>query len=176
MRWRDIKKGKTAASESKSTPTVHYAGFWSRVLGFVTDIFMIGLPISLLLMMLFDYDEMKSAGGMDALMQNEEALTNAPDPTASILQLTLYMVIYVIFWHISGQTPGKKMARIKVVDAKTLELASWPQLIIRFFGYFLSAITIIGFFTGLLRKDKRTLHDLISRTAVIYEKEMKGRK
>ena len=169
MRWRNIKHGNPAKTDDTLTPKVRYAGFWSRVLGFVTDIFMIGMPITLLMMAVFGYDETKSADAMDVIMQNEEALTKAPDPTASIAQIALSLILYVFFWHNSGQTPGKKMARIKVVDAKSLELASWPQLIIRFLGYFLSAATLVGFFIGLMRKDKRTLHDLISRTAVIYE-------
>ena len=176
MRWREIKKGGGAAPEKKKITNVRYAGFWSRFLGFVTDVFMIGMPISLLLMMIFGYDNtMKSADGIDVLMQNEAALTNAPDPTSSILQIVLSMAAYVIFWHISGQTPGKKIARIKVVDTTTYERASWLQLIMRFIGYFLSFITLIGFFIGLFRKDKRTLHDLISHTAVIYEGMKNGK-
>lgn len=170
MRWREIKKGGAAAQKSEEQPKVYYAGFWSRFLGFVTDVFMIGMPISLLLMVLFGYDNtMKSADGLDVLMQNEAALTNAPDPTSSILQIVLSMTVYVIFWRMKGQTPGKKIARIKVVDANTFERASWLRLIIRFIGYLFSAITLIGFFIGLFRKDKRALHDLISHTAVIYE-------
>jgi uncharacterized RDD family membrane protein YckC len=167
MRWRNIKQGKNAQNTTEKT--VIYAGFWSRVLGFVTDIFMIGLPVSLLIMMTFGYDQVKSAGAMDVILQTEKAATQAPDPTGSIVQVLLSLAIYVIFWRISGQTPGKKMARTVVVDAKTLERASWHKLVIRFIGYLISMITLIGFFVGLLRKDKRTLHDLISGTAVIRE-------
>lgn len=170
MRWREIKKAKQPASSAKETPpAVHYAGFWPRVLGFVTDLFMIGMPVSLLMMMMFGYESTKSAGALDVLTQNQEALAHAPDPTASIMQFVLSLLIYVVFWRISGQTPGKKMAQTKVVDAKTLERASWLQLVIRFIGYFISILSLVGFFIGLMRKDRRTLHDLISRTAVIYE-------
>ncbi|MBD3799825.1 MAG: RDD family protein [Epsilonproteobacteria bacterium] len=51
----------------------------------------------------------------------------------------------------------------------TLQNASILKLTIRFFGYFISLITLIGFFIPLLRKDNRSLHDLISGTAVIRE-------
>ena len=68
------------------------------------------------------------------------------------------------------QTPGKKMARLLVVDAKTLERASTLQLIVRFLGYLVSALPFfLGFFIGVFRRDKRTLHDLISHTAVIRD-------
>ena len=167
MRWREIKQGrKPARQEAKPVP---YAGFLPRLLGFVTDLFMIGLPVSLLIMMIFGYDQVNSAGAMDVILQTEKATTHAPDPTGSIVQVLLSLVIYVAFWRTSGQTPGKKMARIRVVDAKTLGRASWPKLTVRFVGYFLSALTLVGFFIGLLRQDRRTLHDLISGTAVVRE-------
>jgi len=167
MRWRAIKHGKKSGTAAPKP--VPYAGFMPRLLGFVTDLFMIGLPVSLLIMMIFGYDQVNSAGAMDVILQTEKAKTHAPDPTGSIVQILISLVVYVAFWATSGQTPGKKMARIRVVDAKTLERASWPKLTLRFVGYFLSLITLVGFFVGLLRRDRRTLHDLISGTAVIRE-------
>jgi len=130
---------------------------------------MIGLPVSLVAMMLFGYDQVNSAGAMDVILQTEKAKTHAPDPAASIAQVVISLLVYVLFWHGSGQTPGKKMARIRVVDAATFERAPWWKLGVRFAGYFVSAITVFGFFTGFLRKDRRALHDLLSGTAVIRE-------
>ncbi len=170
MRWRNIKNTKQTTAAEKPAPSILFTRFWGRVMGFVTDLFMIGLPISIFMMTVFGRDEMKSATALDVLEKNEVAITNAPDPMVSILHVVFTMSIYVYMWHKNGQTPGKKMARAKVVDAKTLEQASYFQLALRFLGYFLSAITIFGFFLGLLRKDNRTLHDLISRTAVINSK------
>jgi uncharacterized RDD family membrane protein YckC len=83
------------------------------------------------------------------------------------MQISLFLITYVWLWHKSGQTPGKKLAYIRVVDAKTFENAPYWKLTLRFIGYFISLITVIGFFIGLLRKDHRSLHDLISGTAVI---------
>ena len=166
MRWRTLKK-----QRYKHPPVpekrVHYAPFWPRALGFVTDIFMIGLPISLLMMGLFGHDQMHSATALDVLSHSPKAQTNPPNPVASITQMALFMITYVVLWHLYGQTPGKKLARIRVVDAKTLANASYWKLVIRFTGYFVSLISIVGFFVGLMRKDKRTLHDLLSGTAVI---------
>ncbi len=165
MRTKKLKKNSKIIQPSK--PVVHYAPFWSRALGFCTDIFMIGLPIALLMMILFGYDQMHTAGGMDVIVHNEKALAHPPNPLVSLTQLSLFMIVTVIFWHRGGQTPGKKLARIRVVDARTLGNASYWKLIVRFIGYFISLITLIGFFIGLLRCDKRSLHDLLSGTAVI---------
>lgn len=167
MRWRTLKKKQNLSQPLK--PKIMYAPFWPRALGFVTDIFMIGLPISLLVSAFFGYDQMHTATGLDLIMNDPKARINPPDPVASILQMTLFMLTYVLLWHYSGQTPGKKLARIRVVDAKTFQNASYPKLVLRFIGYFLSLLSIIGFFIGLFRRDKRSLHDLLSGTAVIRE-------
>lgn len=165
MRWRTLKQ--TNKIKTPVKPKIDYAPFWPRAAGFATDIFMIGLPISLITMMIFGYDQMQTAGGLDVLVHDPKAQSNPPNPIASLLQMTLFLLTYVWFWHKSGQTPGKKLARIRVVDAKTIEAAPYWKLTLRFIGYFLSFVTLVGFFVGIFRKDKRTLHDLISGTAVI---------
>jgi uncharacterized RDD family membrane protein YckC len=164
MRWRTLK---TKKQPKPTKPQTLFAPFWPRVAGFATDIFMIGLPISLISMMLFGYDQMHTASGLDVLVHDPKAQTNPPNPIASIIQITLFLLTYVWFWHKSGQTPGKKLAHIRVVDTSTLQNATYWKLSLRFIGYFLSFISVVGFFIPLLRKDKRALHDLISGTAVI---------
>ena len=134
------------SQKSHATAIIHYASFWSRALAFITDIFMIGLPISLILIALFGYDQTHTAGGMDVLLQNKEALKNPPNPLVSLTQVLLFMLVTVTLWHRSGQTPGKKLARIRVVDARTLKNASYWKLILRFIGYFLSLITFSWIF------------------------------
>lgn len=169
MRFRELKK-QTRQELKRNQPIVAYAGFIPRIKAFVTDIFMIGLPVALVIMVLFGYEETKSAGAIDLIVQDQVSLEHRPNPMASIVQILLIMGVHVGMWKRDGQTPGKKFAKIQVVDAKTLQRASYLQLCLRFVGYFLSFITLIGFFVGLFRKDKRTLHDLLSATAVIYTK------
>ena len=170
MRFRNIKK-QAKLPKKEAEVFVPYARFLDRAKAFVTDIFMIGLPVALIIMMLFGYDETKSAGALDVIVQDEKARTHAPDPMASIVQILLILGVHVVLWKKDGQTPGKKFAHIKVVDVKTLKEASYFKLFIRFVGYFFSIIPFgLGFFMSLMRKDKRTLHDILSGTAVIYTK------
>lgn len=161
------KRSSTITQKSHSPVIIHYASFWSRALAFITDVFMIGLPISLILIALFGYDQTHTAGGIDVVLQNKEALKNPPNPLISLTQVLLFMLVTVTLWHRSGQTPGKKLARVRVVDARTLKKASYWKLILRFIGYFFSFISLIGFFIPLIRKDNKTLHDLLSGTCVI---------
>jgi len=132
--------------------TIHYAGFWLRLLAIITDTFLIVLPSGILVGLLF---------GQTAL-ENPQA-----SPEAGVFQVTLLAIIHIIMWHKFGQTPGKKAAFLKVVDASTFENASYLKLTLRFGLYFLSMISLIGFFIGIFRTDKKMLHDLLSATTVI---------
>jgi len=137
-------------------------------MAFTTDIFMVGLPITIIIMIFFGYDQMQSAGFSDAVMQTETAQQHAPNPLASVVQFLLYITTFVLLWKLTGQTPGMKMAGIEIVDVQTLKRPSYLQLIARFFSYFLS-LFFFGYLWGLFRKDKRMLPDLIARTTLIYK-------
>ncbi len=153
-------------TKSRSNTRVYYAGFWSRLLAFVVDIFMIGLPITFIIMAIFGYESMQEANTL-ALLQGQTP-ENKPDPMIAFTQMSLSLLVYVGFWYQTGQTPGKKLAMIKVVDATTLQTASIVQLCVRFLSYFLSFITLVGFFLPLVLPKKQALHDLLSHTLVIY--------
>jgi uncharacterized RDD family membrane protein YckC len=169
MRWRKIKNSNNKI-ELNNHHKPQYAGFMSRLFAFVTDIFMIGLPISLVIMMIFGHDDMQSVSAIDVLLDKEPE--SGVNPMISIVQMTLSMMAYIFLWNHDGQSPGKKFAQIKIVNAKTFQKPKLWQLVLRFFGYFLSFITLLGFYVGLVRKDKRALHDLISGTAVINYSEI----
>lgn len=163
MRWRTLKKQKQHQPLTPKSKKIVYAPFWPRVAGFITDIFMIGLPISLITMLIFGYDQIHTATAVDVIVHSDKARLNPPNPVASITQIALFLITYVWLWHRVGQTPGKKLVRTRVVDAKTFENAPYWKLILRFLFYPFGAITFISLF----RKDKRSLHDLLSGTAVI---------
>jgi len=132
---------------------IHYAGFWVRLLAVLTDTFLIVLPSGVLVGLIFGQEALNDPKGF---------------PEAGIFQMLLLASIHIFMWRKSGQTPGKKAAYLKVVDAKTFQNASYMKLTLRFVLYFLSMLPLfLGFFMGLLRKDRKMLHDLLSQTAVI---------
>ncbi|KIM09364.1 MAG: hypothetical protein KU28_01720 [Sulfurovum sp. PC08-66] len=170
MRWRTLKKQTKHHSPQKTSPDVRYAGFWSRLLAFVVDIFMIGIPISLLIAAIFGYDTLKETSTL-ALLEGQRPAT-PPDPTSAIVQMVLALLVYVgMWWRMGGQTPGKKLAGIAVVDARSFGGASLIQLVVRFFAYFLSFVSLIGFLLPLLLPNKQALHDIFARTVVIYRED-----
>ena len=128
-----------------SVPSMNYAGFWSRVLSFVMDIFMIGIPISLVIMSIFGHDQMNSVSALDVLQGikplDENGLEIKPDPMIAITQLVLFASVVISLWTFDkGRTPGKRLSKTKILDAKTGQSPSVLQFIVRFFAYFLSFI------------------------------------
>ena len=81
------------------------------------------------------------------------------------------LVVTILFWNRwRGATPGKKFVHIKIVDAKTYEDIDNKQAITRSLGYIPSTLLFgIGFLMVGFRRDKRSLHDLLAGSVVIYE-------
>ena len=83
--------------------------------------------------------------------------------------MILTAIIIIVLWaKWSGKTPGKAAMGIRIVKMNG-ENIDWKTSIIRYFGYFLSILTLfIGFLMVGFRKDKRGLHDLVAGTKVIH--------
>jgi uncharacterized RDD family membrane protein YckC len=159
MRWRDAKKRERVLKKDEVEPTLpdnyRYAGWWTRALAMLIDTFMILTPITILIGFLFGYEALK----------DPEA-----NPMAGNLQMALYSVTTILLWQFS-YTPGKKAMELRILDSKTYQKPPLWKLVVRFASYFLSMISIIGFFIGLFRNDKRALHDLTSGTILVQERD-----
>lgn len=74
---------------------------------------------------------------------------------------------FIYFIGKSGQTPGKKICKIKVVTADGSPVG-YGKATGRFFGYMLSSLILgIGFFMAAWDEEKRALHDRLCNTRVI---------
>lgn len=176
--WRKV-KNRSHSDEVLEQTSVVYAGFWSRLLSFVIDVFMIGIPISLVIMSVFGHDQMSSVSALDVLQGIKPTDVNGevvePNPMIAITQITLFSTIVIALWHFDqGRTPGKRLSKTKILDADTLEKPAFWQLVVRFFAYFVTFISflfIIGFILPLMHPRKIMPHDLLSNTVVIYDLE-----
>ena len=166
-RWKDIKKRQPKIKQ-ETIQKVYYAGFWSRFLALSVDVFMIGIPISLLIYFSFGYETMQSQPGfvdaIDGIKPEQE-----PNPYIPLLTMSLWSLITLAFWSKTGQTPGKKMAKIEIVDVHTNKKASFVRLCIRLILFIMPLFAFVSFFVMLFHPKKRTLHDIFSGTAVIYK-------
>ena len=167
-RWKDVKKGNRRPKEHDNRQKIFYAGFWSRFLALSVDVFMIGIPISILIYFLFGYETMQSQPGfMDAIKGIKPE--KEPNILIPVLTLSLWSLITLLFWHKTGQTPGKKMANIIIVDAKTHQKATLMQLIVRLLFFLMPIFLFFSLFIMLFHPKKKTLHDIFSQTAVVYK-------
>ena len=80
----------------------------------------------------------------------------------------LFTVLYTTAMHsIAGQTIGKMLTRVQVVNAAG-EPPTAGTALLRYLGYYVSLFTFtLGFIMAGLRQDKRALHDLIAGTWVV---------
>ncbi len=156
MRFRKLKKQAKTKQERKVEPkdAVHYATIPDRIKAFITDMFMIYVPI----LYIITY----------AVMDGKDEFQSSD--LAPLIGVLLYGIIYVLFLWKSGQTPGKRAYTMKVVDAKTHKKITLGQAILRFIGFLFSATILIGLIFPFYRKDKRSLHDLIANTVVLADK------
>ena len=86
----------------------------------------------------------------------------------TLTTLLLVGVILYMWVNLDGATPGKKLMKIKVVDANTFETIGYKQAVKRFLGYIVSSIPLLlGFVVGAFTSKKQTLHDKIANTVVV---------
>ena len=150
MRWRKLKQKKITKDISKKQ-SVMYARYTDKIKGFITDMFMIYVPILYIIayVVLNGKDEFQASG------------------IAQFAAVALYAVIYAIFIARTGQTPGKKAYSMKVVDAKSFKNISFFRALWRFIAFLFTATTLLGLLLPFYRKDRRALHDLLSSTAEV---------
>lgn len=155
-RWRDVKKGKIdqssiTKSKSLSTPSVIYASALDRIKAFITDMFMIMMPI----MYITTYVVMD---GKDSFQSSNGA---------HWITMAIFGAIVIAFWNIKGQTPGFKAYSLKLVNSSTMENLTILQALWRYLMFLVSAVSVLGSFMIFFRKDKKTFQDIVSNTCVI---------
>ena len=149
-RWRDVKHNKIKQKEEKP---IHFtiSPPVNRVKAFITDTFMLLMPLLYIVFYL--------------VMGSREEF--AEHMIAGWLYIFVpHFLIIIGFWFFKSQTPGYKAYDIKLVDNK-LKNPSIFRLIVRYFAFVLSRVLVAGLFLAIARKDKRTLHDIISGTMPI---------
>ena len=157
MRFRKLKKQSRQKSEKldKQKNSVNYASNPDRVKAFITDMFMIYIPVLYLLTYVI-------------LNGKDDFQSSTVGPLTGVV---LYGLISSVLIAKFGQTPGNKAYTMKVVDASTHELISFPRAFFRYICFILSATFVLGLFVGIYRKDNASLHDLIAKTIVIKIEE-----
>jgi len=155
-RFRDVKQGKnktqTKTSTKKSRDTHPYASAGEKIKAFITDSFMLLMPIMYIVFYLV-------MGSREAF--GEEKLLGW------IYILVPLVIVQTLFLAFNGQTPGYRAYNIELIDMHTGQKPSFFIILFRNLCALLSFFTIFGWVMMFIRKDHKTLHDLLSNTAVI---------
>jgi uncharacterized RDD family membrane protein YckC len=106
----------------------------------------------------------------------------ALDVALCIVTLNIGWIIWSLIVWGEGQTPGKKILKIRVRNAETGAVATWGHMAVREFLVIFAVAIAVGLTSGLaliawivieivfyFTKNNRTLRDLWVKTAVINE-------
>lgn len=157
QRFRNVKQGKQTSKEKKEKPIANkypYAKASSKIKAYLTDAFMLVMPI----MYVVFYLIMDGREGFE-----QEKLTGW------LYILIPLVIVQTLFMIKTAQTPGYRAYNLLIVDETTGEKPSAFTILFRNLCAVLSFFTLLGWLMMFFRKDSKTLHDLLSRTAVIYK-------
>ena len=78
------------------------------------------------------------------------------------------VIVYLVYKHLKCQTPGRKLLKIKVVNARGQDVGFWRGAFRETFAKFVSAIVFyLGFFWVGWNRRKRGWHDYMAGTFVV---------
>jgi len=155
-------------NERTLDPTVELrpAGFVTRLVAFFIDQVIIGVALVILMVtvgILFrSFRLSELLGTRDLTLQ----LVTISLGAAGLILSFLY---YVGFWLLAGQTPGKAVLGLAIVqtDGGRLRLG---RATLRWFGYWFSGILFLGYLWILVDDRRQALHDKLARTLVVHRR------
>lgn len=134
-----------------------YVGFWVRTGAAIIDTILMVLITAPLLVSIYGWDYFDG--------ESSELIAG---PADFLISWVLPAMAVIMFWVFKQATPGKMAISAQIVDATTGQPASTPQLVGRYFAYFVSTIPLfLGIFWVAFNKRKQGWHDLLAGTVVI---------
>lgn len=152
---------KLAEGVQINTGELRYAGFWIRVAAKILDGFIVVLP--LLAVFVFIVVVAASGGGGGSPLW-----LNLVGVIAQFAFYGLNILYSIFFVGKYGATPGKMICKIRIVTASG-EKVTYGRATGRVFAELLSGLICnIGYIIAAFDKEKRSLHDHICNTRVVY--------
>lgn len=133
-----------------------YAGFWIRFGASIIDTIVMLIIFVPTAMMIYGVNTMST----EVTSQNMSYWSSSFNIEANgnvFLNYVLPAVLVLAFWFYKSATPGKMATKLTIVDAKTGKKPTIIQFILRYIGYFLSSIFLLGFIWIAFDKRKQGL-------------------
>jgi len=152
-RFRDVKQKRINLEEkSQEALLFPYAPPSSKIKAFLTDNFMLLMPILYFVVYII-------MGGREGFEENK---------LSGWLYIFIPLIlVQTLFMLKNAQTPGYRAYNIKIIDLNTGEKPTFIRLLLRNIYAILSVLSFFGWIMMFFRKDSKTLHDLLSHTAII---------
>ncbi|GIN60131.1 putative membrane protein YteJ [Robertmurraya siralis] len=136
---------------------VRYAGFWMRFWAYLIDLLVIGSINRILIYPVFR--------SLDLSLHDSSMFA----PISIFTAITFY-AYFVLMTKFLGQTLGKMIFGLKVVDLNGKKL-SWGAILFReWIGRFISTTVWISYAVVAFLPKKQGLHDLFADTSVVHER------
>jgi len=145
-------------------PGVRFASPGARLGGYIVDV----VILFVVMVIVFAIAGVVGVGAA----ATDSGLLRGTAIIVGVLALLVYilwtLLYFPYFWSRGGQTPGMRMAHVKVVrDVDGGPITMGPAFL-RLIGYWVNGLTFyIGFIWILVDKRRRGWHDLIAGTCVI---------
>ena len=137
-------------------PSYQYAGFWVRTLATIIDSilwFIVMTPVVYIF-------------GLDADLADASLIYSTTDVVSSLALAAFSIVCWLKF----AGTPGKRLLKLKVLDAQTGQHISLQQAVLRYLMYIPSMVVFcLGFFWVGFDSKKQGWHDKVAKTYVVKE-------
>tara|TARA_B100001758_G_C18415916_1_gene619657 strand:+ start:5369 stop:5770 length:402 start_codon:yes stop_codon:yes gene_type:complete len=131
---------------------MQYASLWRRIIAIIYDLILVISILFLMSLPLFNFN-----------LQEDIFLK-------IIVQIYFYLIIqyfFVWFWVNKQGTLGMRTWKLKIVDINGNKI-SYKKAILRFNVAIISILFFgFGFIISIFHKDKKCLHDIISKTFLI---------
>ena len=150
--------------DSQETTLGEYAGFVTRLLGLIVDFLILSGILALVTLvtnMVLELFPIKEALGLGELSSTLVAVL------AALLSVGIALFYCTGSWALVGQSPGQHLVGVRVVTVNGDRIGFWAA-VVRFLGYFVSAILFLGFLWVLVDDKRQGFHDKMAGTYVIY--------
>jgi uncharacterized RDD family membrane protein YckC len=152
----------------------YYAGFSSRLLAFWIDIILVTIIVLLGAGLLAAFSTILPVPKIMEIFTNLfPGMGGGINYVIGLLSFSvvatlLYILYNLIFWALTGQTPGKALIGLRIVGKNGQQVNPLRGLL-RLIGYLLGFVTLGFGFLWILVSDRRQgWHDLLAGTYVIY--------
>ncbi len=145
-----------------------YAGFWIRFWASVIDTFVMLLLFVPLMISMYGLNSTSMEMSGDNMSYSASSYNLEGDGNF-FLNYLLPAIVVMAFWVYKSATPGKMLTKLTIVDAKTGKKPTLVQFLLRYVGYFVSSIFLLGFIWVAFDKRKQGWHDKIAGTVVVKD-------